>query len=118
MSNMAKPWAEDVLDRHGLSDLFDALRVSSEPERPKPHPRGYARAMEGAEGEVAMVSDEFNEDLLMAACLGVAMVRVENEGDERPRYGDPDYTVPDLAEVGPVTDEIAAGESPVDGAGE
>ena len=93
-SNMAKPWVEKVLRRHEVRDLFDSLLVSSELNRPKPHPRGYYHCTEGADGEVVMVSDEFNEDLLMARCFGMTTIWVEN--DEEVPYQEPDYTIDGL----------------------
>ncbi len=41
-----------------------------------------------------MVSDEFNEDLLMAQCFGMTTVWVEN--DEEAPYRDPEYTIDGL----------------------
>lgn len=102
--NMVKPWMETVLRRQGVLDLFDSLVVSSEIERPKPHPRGYYRCMEGVEGPIVMVSDEFNEDLLMAQCLGMTTVWVENDW-ERP-YRNPSYTIEDFASLPPVLEEM------------
>lgn len=93
-SNMATPWVKDVLRRHDALDLFDSLLVSSELGRPKPHPRGYRRATEGVEGDVVMVSDEFDEDLLMARCFGMTTVWVEND-DDVPSTA-PDHTVDGL----------------------
>lgn len=94
-SNMAEPWVEAVLRRHGVRDLFDSVLVSSELGRPKPHPRGYHRCTEGVDGEVVMVSDECNEDLLMARCFGMTTVWVEN--DEEVPYREPDHAIDDLA---------------------
>lgn len=105
LGNVVKPWVESVLRDHGVRDCFDALLVSSELERPKPHPRGYVRSMEGTNETVVMVSDEFNEDLLMAQCLGMTTVWVENEDDEEP-YRRPDYTIEDFTVLPPVLDRI------------
>lgn len=103
-SNMAKPWVETVLQRHGVREMFDELIVSSELNRPKPHPRGYVRSMDGAEGAVVMVSDECNEDLLMAQCLGMTTIWVENP-DEEP-YRQPDHTIDDFESLGSVLETI------------
>lgn len=102
--NMAKPWVEAVLRRHGVFDLFESLLVSSELERPKPHPRGYHRCTDGVDGEVVMVSDEFNEDLLMAQCFGMTTVWVENDWEDP--YRDPDYTIDDLAALPAVVERV------------
>ncbi|MEE6209695.1 HAD family hydrolase [Salarchaeum sp. III] len=107
LSNMVKPWMETVLRRRRVLELFDALYVSSELERPKPHPRGYVRSIEDTNEDAVMVSDEFNEDLLMAQHFGVTTVWLENEDDEEP-YDRPDHTVQAFEDVPGVLDEIAA----------
>ncbi len=104
-SNMAKPWVEHVLRRHGVHDLFDALLVSSEVGRPKPHPRGYHRCTDGVDGEIVMVSDEYNEDLLMASCFGMRTIWIEN--DEEVPYREPDYTIDSLPSLPVVLENIA-----------
>jgi len=104
LGNMAAPWVEAVLRRRGVRDLFDALLLSSELERPKPHPRGYVRSMEDADGDVVMVSDEYNEDLLMAGCLGMRTVWVEDEAEDPYRL--PDYVVDDLEGLPAVLERI------------
>lgn len=106
-SNMAKPWIETVLRQHGVLDLFDGLFVSSELQRPKPHPSGYFRCMEDADGAVVMVSDEYNEDLLMAQCVGMTTIWIEND-DEEP-YRRPDHTIDDLRSLDPLLAEIQTG---------
>lgn len=103
-SNMAKPWVEAVLRRQQVLDVFDSLFVSSELERPKPHPRGYRRCTEGGDGEIVMVSDEFNEDLLMARCFGMTTVWVENDREDP--YREPDYTIDGLDSLRSVLEEI------------
>ncbi len=108
LGNLVEPWVETVLERHDALDLFEEVLVSSALERRKPHPRGYVRALAGAEGEVAMVSDEYNEDLMMAECLGMTSIWVANEDDEEP-YREPDYTIEDIAGIEPVLERIAAG---------
>lgn len=105
LSNMAKPWVDEVLRRHGARDLFDSVLVSSDLERPKPHPKGYLRSLEGASGPVAMVSDEFDEDLLVADCLGMTTIWVEND-DEEP-YRQPDHVVDDFGSVPQVVEQMA-----------
>ncbi|PSQ57198.1 HAD family hydrolase [Halobacteriales archaeon SW_7_71_33] len=105
-SNMAEPWVETVLRRHGVRELFDDLVVSSELGRPKPHPRGYVRCTADADGTVVMVSDEYNEDLLMAECLGMTTVWLRND-DEQP-YRRPDHAVDDLAALPGALDEARA----------
>ena len=103
-SNMAKPWVETVLRRYEVRDLFDSVLVSSELQRPKPHPRGYHLCTKDADGEVVMVSDEFNEDLLMARCFGMTTIWLTD--DEEQPYQQPDYTIEEFASVGSVLKEI------------
>lgn len=103
-SNMAAPWVEEVLREHDVWALFDSVLVSSDLERRKPHPRGYRRCVEGVDGDVVMVSDEFNEDLLMARCVGMTTVWVENDWEDP--YQQPDYTIDSLDALPPILDEI------------
>jgi len=102
-SNMVKPWVETVLRRHDVRDLFDSLLVSSELERPKPHPRGYRRCLTDSD-ETVMVSDEFDEDLLMARCFGMTTVWLERD-DETPSR-EPDYTVDGLDSLPSVLERV------------
>jgi len=106
-SNMVKPWVERVLRRHDVYDLFDSLLVSSDLERPKPHPRGYRRCLTDSDDETVMVSDEFDEDLLMARCFGMTTVWLESD-DETPS-GEPDYTVDGLDSLPSVLERVAQG---------
>lgn len=103
--NMVQPWIETVLQRHGVLECFESLVVSSEIERSKPHPRGYHRCTDGVDDEIVMVSDEYNEDLLMAETFAMTSVWVENDDDEEP-YRDPDYTIDALASLPSVLERI------------
>ncbi|WP_256298559.1 HAD family hydrolase [Haloarchaeobius salinus] len=96
--NMARPWIETVLSEHGVLDCFDDLVVSSDIQRPKPHPRGYFECLPEGDEPVAFVSDEYNEDLMMGECLGMTSVWVENEDDETP-YREPDVRISSLADL-------------------
>lgn len=90
-SNMARPWIKTVLSEHGVLKCFDKLVVSSDLRRPKPHPKGYIECLPEGDEQVVMVSDEYNEDLLMAETLGMVSVWVENE-EETP-YREPDVRI-------------------------
>ncbi|WP_440990901.1 HAD family hydrolase [Haloarchaeobius baliensis] len=96
--NMVHPWVETVLSEHGVLDCFDELVVSSDIQRPKPHPRGYLECLSEDDEPVAFVSDEYNEDLMMGECLGMTSVWVENDEDETP-YREPDVTISSLADL-------------------
>jgi len=100
--NMARPWIETVLTDHGVLDCFDDLVVSSDIQRPKPHPRGYVECLPEGDDPVAFVSDEYNEDLLMGEQFGMTSVWVEND-DETP-YREPDVRISGLAELPDVLD--------------
>ena len=103
--NMVQPWVETVLSDHGVLSCFDDLVVSSAIRRAKPHPRGYVECLPDGDERVVMVSDEYNEDLLMAETVGMTSVWVENDDDE-PRYREPDHRVASLAEFPAVVREI------------
>ncbi|MFB6194257.1 MAG: HAD family hydrolase [Halobaculum sp.] len=102
LSNGVRPWIETVLADHGVRDCFDRLVVSSDLRRSKPHPRGYLECLPEADEPTAMVSDEYDEDLLMAETLGMASVWVE--GDETP-YREPDARISTLADLPALLDD-------------
>jgi len=95
-TDQVRVWIDETLGRLGIESLFDDVVVSSDLGRTKPHPEGYAVVSDG-HNEVAMVSDELNDDLLMADYFGMTTVWVEN-GYETVHF-EPDYRVGDLAEV-------------------
>jgi FMN phosphatase YigB (HAD superfamily) len=95
-TDQVRVWIDETLGRLGIESLFDDVVVSSDLGRTKPHPEGYAVVSDGHD-EVAMVSDELNDDLLMADYFGMTTVWVEN-GYETVHF-EPDYRVGDLAEV-------------------
>jgi FMN phosphatase YigB (HAD superfamily) len=90
-SNMARPWVETVLSEHGVRECFADLVVSSDLRRPKPHPKGYVECLPEGDERVVMVSDEYNEDLLMAEALGMESVWLET--DEETPYREPDARI-------------------------
>lgn len=103
-SNGVRPWIETVLADHDVLECFDELVVSSEIRRAKPHPRGYVDCLPEGDERVAMVSDEYDEDLLMAEQFGMTSVWVEN--DDEPRYGEPDHRAASFAEFPAVVREV------------
>lgn len=97
-TDQVRVWVDEMLEHLGISSLFDDVVASSELRRTKPHPKGYARVADGyEENEVVMVSDELNDDLLMADYFGMRTVWVEN--DHETVHKEPDHRVEDLAEV-------------------
>ena len=95
-SDQVRVWIDETLERLGIASLFDDIVVSSDLGRTKPHPEGYAVVSDGHD-EVTMVSDELNDDLLMADYFGMETVWVENTYETV--YFEPDYRVEDLSEV-------------------
>ncbi|MDZ7688967.1 MAG: HAD family hydrolase [Halobacteriales archaeon] len=97
-TDQVRVWIEETLDRFGIASLFDDIVVSSDLGRTKPHPEGYVAVRDGYEtDDVVMVSDELNDDLLMADYFGMETVWVENDYEKV--HFEPDYRVSDLSEV-------------------
>jgi len=95
-TDQVRPWIDDALERFGIKNLFDDVVVSSDLGNEKPYPEGYAIVSEGYD-DVVMVSDEVNDDLLMADYFGMETVWVEN--DHETVYFVPDHIVDDMVEV-------------------
>jgi putative hydrolase of the HAD superfamily len=95
-TDQVRVWIDEVLERFGVTDLFDDIVVSSDVGRVKPFPEGYARLSDGYD-DVVMIGDEINTDLVMADYFGMETVWVENDGKEA--YVEPDHSVNDLTEV-------------------
>jgi len=98
-TDQVRPWIDEELERLGVADIFDEVVVSSDLGYEKPHPEGYATLSEGHDDAV-MVSDEANDDLLMADYFGMETVWIEN--DYETVYFEPDHRIDDLSEVGEV----------------
>ncbi len=97
-TDQVRVWIDEALERFGVASLFDDIVVSSDLGLTKPHPEGYAVVSEGYEpDEMMMVSDELNDDLVMADCFGMETVWIENGYESV--YFEPDYVVNDLTEV-------------------
>ncbi|MFW5929161.1 MAG: HAD family hydrolase [Halobacteriota archaeon] len=105
-TDQVEPWIHETLERFGVDDLFDDVVVSSALGREKPHPEGYARLRDGYD-DVLMVSDELNDDLLMADYFDMTTVWIPN--DHETVYREPDYSIDDLAELPGLLDEIERG---------
>lgn len=95
-SNGVRPWIETVLADHGVLDCFDELVVSSEIQRAKPHPRGYVECLPEDDTRVVMISDEYDEDLLMAEQFGMVSVWVADGGQP---LREPDHRVDSLTDL-------------------
>lgn len=102
-TDQVKEWIDDALERLEIAELFDDVIASSELGDEKPHPKGYVRAKDGYD-EALMVSDELNDDLLMADYFGMTTVWVENTREEV--YFEPDHRVDDLVEIPELIEEV------------
>lgn len=102
-SDQVREWIVDTLERFGVRGLFDDIIVSSELGTEKPHPKGYLRAKKGYD-RVIMVSDELNEDLLMADYFGMTTVWVENSREDV--IVEPDYVIDDFVELEEVIEHL------------
>lgn len=108
-SDQVRPWVEETLEAHGIRDVFDDLVVSNEIGDEKPHPRGYVEALADADpADAVMVSDELNDDLLMADYFGIATVWVEN--DHETVHVEPDHRIDDLEELPEILEAVEAPE--------
>ncbi len=91
---------EELLHRHGLAELFDALVCSGDVARPKPSPEpvlAALRALGDGPEEALMIGDGYN-DILSARAAGVPSVLTLWYGDSGvPREAD--YTVSTVIEL-------------------
>lgn len=102
-TDQVKIWVDESLEYFGIKEFFDDIIVSSELKKEKPHPRGYALVSEGYD-DIVMVSDELNDDLVMADKFGMKTVWVCNDYEEV--YFEPDYRINDLTEFMDIVDEL------------
>ncbi len=102
-TDQVKIWIEESLEYFGIKDFFDDIVVSSELKKEKPHPRGYALVSEGYD-DIVMVSDELNDDLVMADKFGMKTVWIHNNYEEV--YFEPDYRINDLTEFIDIIEDL------------
>ncbi|MFB6283204.1 MAG: HAD family hydrolase [Halobacteria archaeon] len=95
-TDQVRPWIRRDLKRLEIEELFDDVIVSSDLGDEKPHPRGYARAEAGYD-DVMMVSDELNDDLLMADYFDMTTVWIKLSNEEI--HFEPDYLIDDFVQV-------------------
>jgi putative hydrolase of the HAD superfamily len=102
----------------GLGRWFEVVVLADElgRARRKPHPEPYRRALAQLgllPGEAVFVGDRPETDLLGAAALGLATVRVtQGEHQGTPDVVRPDATVRAVAEVGEVLARWSTGDRP------
>lgn len=104
-------------ERLGLSELFDAIVISSQVGVRKPHPEIFRRALAELEltpEETVFVGDKMREDVLGPKELGMRAVltrqfrREEFDGAQQA----PDYVIDSLHELVPYVDALRARTTP------
>jgi putative hydrolase of the HAD superfamily len=114
VSNTASPqWLlEPILERQGIIDRVDAVVLSSEVGKRKPHPAIFERALSelGVEAREALfVGDRLDADVLGASRVGMKTVQaVWFRADEGPEGVEPDYQAFTLMDVLNVAGRLAA----------
>jgi len=97
VSNSASPqWLlQPVLERQGLVERLDAIVLSSEVGRRKPHPAIFQRALEELEvqaEEALFVGDRLEADILGASRVGMKTVQAFwFRADDAPVEAEPDF---------------------------
>jgi putative hydrolase of the HAD superfamily len=114
VSNTASPeWLlQPVLDRQGLVDRVDAIVLSSEVGKRKPHPAIFERALGelGVEAAAALfVGDRLGADVLGASRVGMKTVQaLWFRADEGPDSVEPDFQAFTQMDVLNVVDRLAS----------
>jgi putative hydrolase of the HAD superfamily len=114
VSNTASPlWLlEPVLERQGLVERMDAIVLSAEVGKRKPHPAIFERALDelGVEaGDALFVGDRVEADVLGASRVGMATVQAFwFRADEGAAGIEPDYEAFTQMDVLNVVDRLAA----------
>jgi HAD superfamily hydrolase (TIGR01509 family) len=97
------PTARLVLDREGVTDLFDAIVVSDEVGWRKPQARIFETALErlGVAPETALfVGDRLDMDVAGARAMGMTAVWINRTADAVPAgQAPPDFEIRDLDEL-------------------
>ena len=114
VSNTASPqWLlQPVLERQGIADRVDAVVLSSEVGKRKPHPAIFERALRELEvdaGAAVFVGDRLEADVLGASRMGMTTIQaVWFRADEGPEGIEADYQAFTQMDVLNVVDRIAA----------
>lgn len=114
VSNTASPrWLlEPILERQGITERVDAVVLSSEVGKRKPHPAIFEKALRGldvASGEALFVGDRLEADVVGASRLGMKTVQaLWFRADEGPPGVEADYQAFTLMDVLNVADRLAA----------
>jgi putative hydrolase of the HAD superfamily len=114
VSNTASPrWLlEPILERQGITERVDAVVLSSEVGKRKPHPEIFEKALRELEvpsREALFVGDRIEADVLGASRVGMKTVQaVWFRADEGPPGVEADYQAFTLMDVLNVADRLAA----------
>jgi len=114
VSNTASPqWLlEPILERQGIAGRVDAIVLSSEVGKRKPHPAIFERALRELEvesSEALFVGDRLGADVLGASRVGMKTVQAFwFRADEGVDGVEPDYEAFTLMDVLNVVDRLAA----------
>ena len=114
VSNTASPHRliQPVLEQQGLIERLDAIVLSSEVGKRKPHPAIFERALDelGVQAEEAIfVGDRVEADVFGASRVGMTTVQAFwFRADEAPIEAEPDYEAFTQMDVLNVVDRLAA----------
>ncbi len=103
VSNFAIPeCVTKILDRHGLTGLFDVIIVSAAVNKRKPHPEIFLKAVRQLKlkpDEVAFVGDTVDADIKGGREAGMKTVYIERRPQKDLENTQPDQTVKSLSEL-------------------
>jgi HAD superfamily hydrolase (TIGR01662 family) len=114
VSNTASPqWLlQPILEQQGIAERVDAIVLSSEVGKRKPHPAIFERALSELEvhaSDALFVGDRLEADVLGASRVGMKTIQaVWFRADEGPAGVEPDYWAFTQMNVLNVVDRIAA----------
>jgi putative hydrolase of the HAD superfamily len=114
VSNTASPqWLlQPILEQQGIAERVDAIVLSSEVGKRKPHPAIFERALSELDvdaSEALFVGDRLEADVLGASRVGMKTIQaVWFRADEGPAGVEPDYRAFTQMDVLNVVDRIAA----------
>jgi putative hydrolase of the HAD superfamily len=103
VSNFAIPeCVERLLERQGLTKLFDVVIVSGAVNRRKPHPEIYQKALRKlgvTAEETVFVGDTVDADVQGAKAAGMKTVYLERRLQEDAENACPDQTIKNLGDL-------------------
>ena len=98
--------AHRILAMHGVAHFFDAVLISDEFGRRKPHPQIFAatlQALRTPADRALFVGDSLHDDVVGAHAAGLLAVWINAKSEVPPADGPtPDYTITELAELAAV----------------